>query len=227
MIPVKVQCGCGQRYAFDVEPVAGRMPYPVACPICGADGTAAAEEIIARSIPSPVVATPVARLAAAPVATLQAAPVAALRAAPVTLAVPVAAPARPSGSLVSSILQTDRSKAEAEARSKILWGDPPEEVLKFVLMQGLPTQDAVALVQSLVKERMATLRSLGIQKIVGGIALVCVPIAAWFVFMRVGVLPLKLFAVTVMIGLYGAYLALKGFFMVFLPKMESGDIADK
>ena len=57
MIPVKVQCGCGQKYAFDVEPVGGRMPSPVACPVCGADGTGAANEIIARSLAAP---TPVA-----------------------------------------------------------------------------------------------------------------------------------------------------------------------
>ncbi len=50
MIPVKVQCGCGQRYLFDVEPVDGRMPVSVACPTCGADGTEAANEIIARTL---------------------------------------------------------------------------------------------------------------------------------------------------------------------------------
>lgn len=50
MIPVKVQCGCGQRYSFEVEPVNGRMSYAVACPICGADGTAAANEIIAHAL---------------------------------------------------------------------------------------------------------------------------------------------------------------------------------
>src|SRR6266568_4055951 len=51
MIPIKIQCGCGQRYAFDVEPVQGRMPYAVACPACGVDGTAAANELIAQSVP--------------------------------------------------------------------------------------------------------------------------------------------------------------------------------
>ena len=50
MIPVKIQCGCGQRYAFDVEPVNGRMATPVACPVCGADGTATANEVIARML---------------------------------------------------------------------------------------------------------------------------------------------------------------------------------
>ena len=36
---IKVQCGCGTRFAFDVEPVNGRMPVRVNCPGCGADGT--------------------------------------------------------------------------------------------------------------------------------------------------------------------------------------------
>ena len=47
MIAVKIQCGCGQRYSFEAEPVGGRMPSAVNCPACGADGTAAANEFIA------------------------------------------------------------------------------------------------------------------------------------------------------------------------------------
>lgn len=47
MMPVKIQCGCGQRYVFDIEPFCGRMPFSVACPICGADGTSAANQVIA------------------------------------------------------------------------------------------------------------------------------------------------------------------------------------
>jgi hypothetical protein len=50
MIPVKIQCGCGQRYAFDIEPVGGRMTSTVACPICGTDGTSAANEAIAYTL---------------------------------------------------------------------------------------------------------------------------------------------------------------------------------
>ncbi len=52
MIPIKVSCVCGQKYAFDVDPVNGRMPSTIACPVCGADGTAAANEMIAQSLPS-------------------------------------------------------------------------------------------------------------------------------------------------------------------------------
>lgn len=50
---IKVQCDCGTRYKFDVEPVNGRMPGPVQCPVCGADGTAAAEATIQESLAVP------------------------------------------------------------------------------------------------------------------------------------------------------------------------------
>lgn len=50
MIPIKIQCGCGQRYSFEVEPVGGQMGYAVACPVCGADGTPAANEMIGHAL---------------------------------------------------------------------------------------------------------------------------------------------------------------------------------
>ena len=46
---VKVFCQCGSKYKFDVEPVNERMPWPVNCPTCGADGTAQANQIIAQT----------------------------------------------------------------------------------------------------------------------------------------------------------------------------------
>jgi hypothetical protein len=48
MIPVKIFCVCGQKYAFEVEPVHGGMPVPVACPVCHRDGTEQANQIIAK-----------------------------------------------------------------------------------------------------------------------------------------------------------------------------------
>lgn len=53
---IKIQCDCGQKFKFDVEPVNGRMPYAITCPVCGADGTTKANAIIAQSVPSPPVA---------------------------------------------------------------------------------------------------------------------------------------------------------------------------
>jgi len=48
---MKIACDCGQKYAFDVEPVNGRMPAAVNCPACGADGTRAANEILTQVFP--------------------------------------------------------------------------------------------------------------------------------------------------------------------------------
>src|SRR5690349_8585090 len=50
MIPVRIECECGQPYAFEVEPLNGRMPSPVACPTCGRDGTAAANGQIGKAL---------------------------------------------------------------------------------------------------------------------------------------------------------------------------------
>jgi tetratricopeptide (TPR) repeat protein len=45
---VKIFCECGQKYSFEIQPADGRMPFPVACPACGQDGTAQAENFLAR-----------------------------------------------------------------------------------------------------------------------------------------------------------------------------------
>jgi hypothetical protein len=44
---LKVVCPCGQKYKFDVEPVGGRMPFTINCPVCNTDGTTAANALIA------------------------------------------------------------------------------------------------------------------------------------------------------------------------------------
>jgi hypothetical protein len=43
---LKVACGCGQNYKFDVEPVNGQMPFAVNCPSCGTDGTPVANQLL-------------------------------------------------------------------------------------------------------------------------------------------------------------------------------------
>jgi hypothetical protein len=48
MVPVKVICACGQKYAFDVQPASGCMPVPVFCPACGREGTPQANQFLAR-----------------------------------------------------------------------------------------------------------------------------------------------------------------------------------
>jgi hypothetical protein len=70
---LKVVCYCGQKYKFYVDPVEGRMPYAVNCPVCGVDGTPLANQLISQQLssrgapPVPVMASP-ALVAPAPMA---------------------------------------------------------------------------------------------------------------------------------------------------------------
>jgi hypothetical protein len=52
-VEVKIQCPCGARYKFDVEPLHGRMPAPVHCPVCGVEGTVSANAIIQQKLAPP------------------------------------------------------------------------------------------------------------------------------------------------------------------------------
>jgi len=208
MIAIKIECGCGQHYAFDVEPVEGRMPTAVACPTCGADGTEAANAVIARSLAAePTVAAPP--------------PPSAIR---VASAAPVPTAARPRA--LARAARTDRAQVEHEARAKVMWGSSREEVLSCMMMQGLSHEEASALAQSLFRERAASIRANGIRKILIGAPLVCVPFVAFSSFKK-GVLTVRLFALTVMVGAYGAYMLINGIIMFLTPKSEPGDVGEQ
>ena len=121
----------------------------------------------------------------------------------------------------------DRNQAEHEARAKAMWGDSKEQVIGYLMIQGYTLPEATELATKLFKERTAAVRSNGIRKIIIGSGMVCVPIIALVVFLAIGVIPLKLFAVTIMIGLYGAWLVVNGILMAVAPKSERGDVADQ
>lgn len=121
----------------------------------------------------------------------------------------------------------DRTQAEHEARAKAMWGDTKEQIVSYLMIQGFSAPEANELATNLFKERAAAVRSNGIGKIIKGIGLMCVPIIALLIFLSLGIIPMKLFAVTIMIGLYGLYLFVKGALMAVAPKSEGGDVADQ
>ncbi len=218
MIPIKIECGCGQRYAFDVEPVSGQMPSAVACPVCGADGTAAANAALAQNAP----AQPRIAVANRP----------AVRVASRTPSEPPPVPQSPAQVVArrrTTLLpgQVDHAQAQVEARAKISWGDSPKQVIGYLMMQGFGREEASELVQEMFRERVATIRANGIKKLIFGAALVCVPIVALVFFLSIGILPMKIFAFTIMAGLWGVWQIIKGLFMVLTPKSEPGDVAEQ
>lgn len=239
MVPIKIQCECGQKYAFDVEPVNGRMPTPVACPVCGADGTLSANESIAKHLSSSAPIAPVAPIVpivplmtAAPAAASAPAPAPispmASVASPTRLSISVhapAAPAAPKADMRRGLMEPEQAKHEA--RAKAMWGDSEEQVASFLVVQGFSREEADEMASEVFKERKAAVRANGIRKMLIGFGLIWVPIIAFIVFLSVGYMPLKPMGVAILIGLYGAYMLLRGFLMVIAPKSEKGDVAEQ
>jgi hypothetical protein len=93
---VKVQCPCGTRFEFEVEPVNERMPVPINCPGCGVDATDLANQVIRWQLAAP-------QPAVAPAPAIAPEPAPAPR--PAALRVARAVPARdaPAGSTATSV----------------------------------------------------------------------------------------------------------------------------
>jgi hypothetical protein len=260
MVPVKIECECGQRYAFDVEPVDGRMPASIACPTCGADGTPAANESITKHFAAAAPVTPVIRLIApapAPAAPVRPAiaPIAPVPPTPAPIvpvepAMPATAPIAPSTiqpmrlsvSAASAVRPAPppstsrpdprlglvgKEQAEHEARAKALWGDPPEQITSYLMVQGYTREEAGELTKALVKERTSAVRANGIKKMITGFCLIWAPVIAFVVSFAIGIFSAKLIGASVLIGLCGAYLIIRGFLMFVAPKSEKGDVANQ
>ncbi len=214
-IPIKIECGCGQHYAFDVEADGDLQPNAVACPACGADGTAATNAVIAQRLASQPTAAdgptirPRIRIAGPPASNQAAAPV-----------------ARPGAGAPSIAQDNSRNQAEIEARAKILWGDSPEEVIKFLMIGGFSCQEASDKVRVLFKERLAEIRANGIVKILTGI-FVAVGAATSFLFLvKIGFLSIWLLASAGIACVSGLWMILIGIFKILAPKSEHGDASD-
>ena len=87
--------------------------------------------------------------------------------------------------------------------------------------------EAMELANKLFQERAAIVRSNGIKKIIVGAVLMCVPIAAYFVFHAAGRFPIKLSLICYGIGIYGAYMFVTGIMAVIAPKSEQGAIEEE
>lgn len=239
---IKIQCGCGQRYAFDVEPIGDRLPGAVSCPSCGADGTGAGNAILAERAP-----------AAAPIAVAAPALVAASGARGVAqMGIAASAPAMPSpviprpGSTPSVRVsgpppsaeavhaatappppppaerkrlpgQLDPQTARNEARSKIIWGDDPADVQKFLRTNGFTQAEAEEIIAPILVERALAVRGVGKGRIITGIGMMLLPVVTFIVCMMVGYFPLKIIGATVAIGFWGLWRLIAGIIMVVSP----------
>ena len=119
-----------------------------------------------------------------------------------------------------------REALVVEARAKVTWGESSEAVLAYLQSQGLGDKDALLLLQELLDERTAQLRAEGLRKLVAGVGLLTIPCVAYFAFFQIGKIPIKAFSVTVLIGLWGAWKAIDGFWTTVSARKMRGEISN-
>jgi hypothetical protein len=226
MVTVKIQCVCGQNYAFDVEPVNGEMPSAVSCPNCGADGTAAANDDISQQLtPAP----PIAAAAMAMVATTTAATGGShpgLRITRAQAGSQLAESSSASAATAAALNENDpaRAKLVREAKAKIVQGESMEQVAAFLKVKGFNPADAMELAYGFYKERVSIVRSNGVKKMIVGLALMAVPLIVYFIFKSIGRFSIRRSIWAYIVGIAGGYMFVSGIIMIVAPKSEKGTV---
>jgi hypothetical protein len=122
----------------------------------------------------------------------------------------------------------DRNQVECEARAKTFWGDPREEVVKYLMIQGIGAAEATQMAGEMFAERTKLIRGCGVKKIIMGIPLMAFPVVAWiFMVAAFHFMFIKIWALTLIAGFYGLYCFIKGLIMFFSPGSEPGDVSEK
>ncbi|HWA26190.1 MAG TPA: hypothetical protein VG734_11045 [Lacunisphaera sp.] len=113
-----------------------------------------------------------------------------------------------------------------EARAKILWGEPIEKVREYLMGKNVGEKDAGALLEELMAERAASIRSDGFGKIWAGAASVAAPVAYYFAtHVWIGYWNHKLFAALVVLAAVGVIKLVSGISMVIRPGAVRGDLS--
>jgi hypothetical protein len=116
-------------------------------------------------------------------------------------------------------------EAKAEARARIIWGEPREKVAVFLQQNGFSEKDVHELLAEWNQERADAVRSTGIKKATIGALLVPIPLITYIVFMTIGSMHRNLFAVACAAGMFGLWKLGDGLYMILAPRSERGDIS--
>ncbi len=119
----------------------------------------------------------------------------------------------------------NNQEAKAEARAKIIWGEPQEKVSAFLQQNGFSEKEVQELLAEWNQERADAVRSTGIKKATIGALLVPIPFITYFVFMAIGHMQRNLFAVACAAGMFGLWKLGDGLYMILAPRSERGDIS--
>ena len=122
-------------------------------------------------------------------------------------------------------------QAMADARARIIWGDPAAEVRDFLVENGVPAAEADAKIKTFVRERLAEIRKTGLRNTLIGAVLLGLAAGGIYLCLQLrpghssrlidrGICALAL------IGAYGFWKLATGLIQLFWPQSEHEAISD-
>ena len=126
----------------------------------------------------------------------------------------------------------ETSQLIAEARAKIIWGEPAADVRQYLVSGGMSGADADATIQEFSQERHAEIRRIGVKNVVIGAVLVGVgSIAIGLVYANssdheINVGTAKIVGLLACVGLFGLWKLANGVIYLVRPQVEEKSIAD-
>jgi hypothetical protein len=112
-----------------------------------------------------------------------------------------------------------------EARAKVIWGESREAVFAYLQANGLGDLEAGRLLDSLFGERAAEIRREGFKRMAVGCALMACSVAGYY-FHREGMLSHKAFSATLVVGAWGLWKVVGGFWTVQGARRQRGEISN-
>ena len=120
-----------------------------------------------------------------------------------------------------------KEQLQSEARAKIFWGESKENVAAYLQSQGLRDEEIRPLMDSILEERAASVRSSARKNILLGIGLILVPIITYVVLLQSPIFPIKVFAATVLVGLIGGWKLVQGILHLSNPNLQKSDLSEE
>jgi uncharacterized protein YjeT (DUF2065 family) len=115
-----------------------------------------------------------------------------------------------------------------EARAKIVWGDSPQVVREFLVINGIDQATADAKIREFQNERNRDLRKLGLVNLVVGVPLIlsAIGVFCYFVPHSFSSGMAKGLTGVVIAGLFGIVKVIRGVSYLLRPQSEHGSLAD-
>jgi hypothetical protein len=127
---------------------------------------------------------------------------------------------------MQGLSQADRNQAEVEARAKILWGDKPDEAIRFLMLKGFSREEASEKIHALIKERHRTIRAEGFRKIIIGSLTVVGSAVALLTMWKVGFISPFVLGGVGLACVGGLWMLMNGLFRFLAPGSQSGDATE-